>query len=418
VTARPRGLRELARLYGVETSYEGMDGERRRSDAEALALTLRALGAELDATRMRRARAAGAARGARRAADPAGTGRVGRRTAARPACACAHGEPERAASRSGWSRRVVTHACHAEPAARSRGGWTADARAAARPAGCRSATTAAGRDVGDTFETLIIAAPRSRLPARPPPASGACSFRCTPSAREQLGHRRLQRPRQARPLGRRAGRRLRLHTAAARHVPRRARSSRVPTRPRAGCSGTSCSSTYGRAGWSAAPTPDRTATRRAAPASSWTISASRRSSGVSSSACCARPQRRARHAPRAVRDNAHAALDYARFRAVCDRRREAGRSGRTGCGRHIRDGDYAPEDRDYHLFAQWQADEQLGRVPPPRRRRGTALPRHAARRAPRRLRQLAVPELFAEASPQARRRIRSSPAVRTGGSAR
>src|SRR5690606_12878538 len=60
--------------------------------------------------------------------------------------------------------------------------------------------------------------------------------------------------------------------------------------------------------------------------------------------------------------NPHAA-DYARFRAVCDRRREAWPEWperlRQG---ELRDGDYAPEDYDYHLFAQWQADRQLGAV--------------------------------------------------------
>src|SRR5690606_32969406 len=60
--------------------------------------------------------------------------------------------------------------------------------------------------------------------------------------------------------------------------------------------------------------------------------------------------------------NVHAA-DYARFRAFCDRRREAWPEWperlRQG---ELRDGDYAPEDYDYHLFAQWQADRQLGAV--------------------------------------------------------
>jgi 4-alpha-glucanotransferase len=57
------------------------------------------------------------------------------------------------------------------------------------------------------------------------------------------------------------------------------------------------------------------------------------------------------------------AVDYARFRAVCDARREGWPNwpARLRDGT-IRDGDFAPEDAAYHLFAQWQADEQLGAV--------------------------------------------------------
>jgi hypothetical protein len=44
-TKTTHGLKELARLYGVETSYEGMDGQVQRADPEALSLTLQALGA-------------------------------------------------------------------------------------------------------------------------------------------------------------------------------------------------------------------------------------------------------------------------------------------------------------------------------------------------------------------------------------
>jgi 4-alpha-glucanotransferase len=43
-----RGLAALARLYGVETSFETIDGTRQKADGEALSLTLRALGAALD----------------------------------------------------------------------------------------------------------------------------------------------------------------------------------------------------------------------------------------------------------------------------------------------------------------------------------------------------------------------------------
>jgi len=54
------------------------------------------------------------------------------------------------------------------------------------------------------------------------------------------------------------------------------------------------------------------------------------------------------------------ALDYARFRAVCDRRRDGWLvwPDRLRDG-DIRAGDFAPDDVTYHLFVQWQADEQI-----------------------------------------------------------
>jgi 4-alpha-glucanotransferase len=63
-----------------------------------------------------------------------------------------------------------------------------------------------------------------------------------------------------------------------------------------------------------------------------------------------------------AQEHAHA-VDYARFRAVCDRRRV----GWNEWPERLRDGiitdvDYAPEDYHYHLFAQWQAEQQLGRI--------------------------------------------------------
>ena len=43
-----RGLRELARLYGVQTAYYDITGQRQHASPEALLLTLRALGAPLE----------------------------------------------------------------------------------------------------------------------------------------------------------------------------------------------------------------------------------------------------------------------------------------------------------------------------------------------------------------------------------
>jgi 4-alpha-glucanotransferase len=63
-----------------------------------------------------------------------------------------------------------------------------------------------------------------------------------------------------------------------------------------------------------------------------------------------------------VQGHAHAA-DYARFRAVCDRQRVGWNDwpDRLRAGM-ITERDFAPEDYEYHLFAQWQAEHQLGRT--------------------------------------------------------
>jgi 4-alpha-glucanotransferase len=48
VITRPRGMLELTRLYGVETTYEDMNGEKCEANADALLVILRALGAQLE----------------------------------------------------------------------------------------------------------------------------------------------------------------------------------------------------------------------------------------------------------------------------------------------------------------------------------------------------------------------------------
>ena len=68
------------------------------------------------------------------------------------------------------------------------------------------------------------------------------------------------------------------------------------------------------------------------------------------------------------------AADYARFRAVCDRRRIRWASWPEG----LRDGiitaaDFAPDDYAYHVFAQWQTDQQLARVDAARAARAAEL---------------------------------------------
>ncbi|MGH7466218.1 MAG: 4-alpha-glucanotransferase, partial [Longimicrobiales bacterium] len=158
---RVRGLSELARLYGVEAAYEGMGGERRRADPEAVALTLRALGADLDSGRD----AADALRARRAELDVLGIQPVqvawdGALPQIR--VRLAHGESERAVVEIRLeSGEVTPYACRAEPlSARARGGWTA------------THTITIGRRLphgyhrvqvetsGSTFHTLIISAPR------------------------------------------------------------------------------------------------------------------------------------------------------------------------------------------------------------------------------------------------------------------
>lgn len=62
--------------------------------------------------------------------------------------------------------------------------------------------------------------------------------------------------------------------------------------------------------------------------------------------------------------------DYARFRAVCDRRRQGWHDwpDRLRSG-DIRDGDFGPRDEQYHLYAAWVAERQLAEISgrPPRR---------------------------------------------------
>jgi len=67
-------------------------------------------------------------------------------------------------------------------------------------------------------------------------------------------------------------------------------------------------------------------------------------------------------------------LDYARFRAVLERRREPWQSWpeRLQQGR-FEAGDFDPAVERYHLYAQWLVDDQLGRVGEDARRRGVEL---------------------------------------------
>src|SRR5690606_22119086 len=120
-----RGLTRLARLYGVETAYEGMGGEQRRADPEALALTLSALGARIAGSDTDDATAARRAELERRAIQPVLVAWDGALPQVR--VRLPHGESERAAIEIRLeSGDVIQHACRAETVnARARDGWTA-----------------------------------------------------------------------------------------------------------------------------------------------------------------------------------------------------------------------------------------------------------------------------------------------------
>ena len=362
---RVHALAELARLYGVETAYEGMGGERRKADTEALALILRSLGAPLHDSRD-----AGGALQARRA-ELAGLGIQPVQVAwdgALPQLRVrlSHAEPERAVVEIRLeSGEIIPHACSAEPVnARSRGGWTATH---SLPIGRRLPHGYHGVQVetsGTTFNTLIISAPRH---AHAPADTRAWGLfiplhaLCSTTSWGTGDYTDLARTAQwAGDLG----------ASFISTLPLLATFLDAPFEP-------SPYSPASRLFWNelfidvaAVPgwtenvvTADEIAACRAGELVDY-----RRTAALKR-----RELERARQASAgdsAVQEglkhfsSAHAHAErYARFRAVCDRRRDAWPAWpeRLQDG-DLRDGDFAPEDFAYHLFAQWQAEQQLERV--------------------------------------------------------
>ncbi|HEX6134936.1 MAG TPA: 4-alpha-glucanotransferase [Longimicrobiales bacterium] len=362
---RTRGLSELARLYGVETSYEGMDGGRRRADAEAVTLVLRALGAALDDRHD-----ADDALSVRRAEldvlgiQPVQVAWGGSLPHVR--VRLAHGESERAAVEIRLeSGDIITHACRAEPvSARPRGGWTATH---ALPIGRRLPHGYHRLQVetsGSTFQTLIIAAPRDAfVPAGAREWGVFIPLHALRSSRSWGTGDYTDLARAAQWVGSLGGSFLSTLPLLATFVD-------APFDP-------SPYSPASRLFWNelfidVTDVPGWTAAEDDAAE----IAACCRGDLVDYRRVAALKRREleralaAAAADTAVRDgiaqfaasHAHAA-DYARFRAVCDRRREPWQQWperlRDGT---LRPGDFAPEDYDYHLFAQWQADRQLGAI--------------------------------------------------------
>ncbi|HEX2167036.1 MAG TPA: 4-alpha-glucanotransferase [Longimicrobiales bacterium] len=363
---RVSGLPQLARLYGVETTYEGMGGERRRADAEALALTLRALGASIDEDGRGAARALDARRSELDALgiQPVQVAWDGALPQLR--VRLAHGESERAAVEIRLeSGEVIPHACRAEPVnARARGGWSAthSLRIGRRlPHGYHQVQVETS---GATFQTFVISAPRhahAPLDTREWGVFAPLYALYTESSWGIGDYGDL-----ARAATWAGG----LGAGFFSTLPLLATFLDAPFEP-------SPYSPASRLFWSeifidvtAVPgwTPEGDVRSE--------IAASRKGDLVDYRGVAALKRReleRARVASASdvrVRDalsqfaaaNPHV-RDYARFRAVCDRRREAWLlwPERMQQG-ELRDGDYAPEDADYHLFAQWQADHQLAAV--------------------------------------------------------
>jgi 4-alpha-glucanotransferase len=362
VTTGVRGLAELARLYNVEMSYEDMDGTRQRADTDALILALHALGASLDS-----------ARGVREAL------RVRRAELDTLAIQPVHvawdgllpvihirlprSGRERIASQLRLeSGELFAQECDAEPvASRARAGWqpTHTVRLDRRlPLGYHQLqveTRAA------TFDTLVIAAPRhAYVPADArewgmfAPLYALCS-----GTSQGIGDYS-----DLRSLARWVGE---LGGAFVSTLPLLASFLDAPFEP-------SPYSPASRLFWnelfidtSAVPGGAAADSRDdpAAPCEAAHLVDYRRAAAYK--------RKRLENALRgcagdmAVQDQLRQFVaanprveDYARFRAVCDRRRE----GWHVWPERLRDGtihddDFAPEDRQYHLFAQWQSDHQL-----------------------------------------------------------
>jgi 4-alpha-glucanotransferase len=363
VRAGTRGITELARLFNVATSYEGMDGKRRRADPDVLFATLRALGAELGGRHD--ARHALAARRAELDAlgiQPVIVAWDGALPHVR--VRLAHGESERAAIEIRLdSGEQITHGCRADPVrARARGGWTA------------THTLRFGRRVplgyhrlqvetsGSTFHALIIAAPRHAY--LPPDAREWGVFIplysvCSEGSWGAGDYGDLAR------LSRWAGD---LGAGFVSTLPLLATFLDVPFEP----------SPYSPAsrlfwsdffidvrdvpGWTASPDLDDEvfACGRGDLVDYRRIAALKRRE---LERVLARGDEAVTAGARQYAQSHSHVEDYARFRAVGDRLREPWQAWperlRDG---DVREGDFAREDFDYHLFAQWQADRQLGAI--------------------------------------------------------
>ena len=359
---RVRGLTELARLFGLETSYEAMDGSTRRADAEAVMLTLRALGAELtddgdaaDALAARRAEldALGL--------QPVHVAWGG--TLPKVPMRLADNESVRASVEIRLeSGEVISHPCRADPVrARPRSGWqpTHTLHLGRRfPIGYHRLQVETS---GSTWESLIIAAPRRAYAPPDPRAWGAfvpLYSLCSDHSLGTANYHDLQQL--ARWLGE-------LGADFVSTLPLLATFLDSPFEP----------SPYSPAsrlfwnelfvdvtrvpGWRPdASIADELRTCRAGDLVDYRRAAALLRRELTRSLHNVMDDPDVQSELRHFAASMPYAGEYARFRAVTDRRREGWRSWperlRDG---DIRDGDFAHEDMLYHLFAQWQSDRQL-----------------------------------------------------------
>jgi 4-alpha-glucanotransferase len=363
VKTSTRGLSELARLYGVERSYEGMDGRPRRAERSALSAVLRALGAQLEDD----GNAHSALRARRAELDALGMQPVvvawdGALPAVR--VRLAGREADRAAIEIRLeSGDIMTRSCAPEPiAARARAGWTPThaLRLGARlPIGYHQLQV---ETAGATLHTLIIAAPRhAYLPAKVRDWGVFVPLHALCSASSWGAGDYGDLARTARWVDAQGGSFLAT-------LPLLPTFLDVPFEP-------SPYSPASRLFWSDFFV-DVTLVPGWSPRADLDdeIAACRRGQLVDYRRIAALKRREMERALGESRDAPHViegmrqfaaahprVEDYARFRAVGDRLRADWHAwpDRLHDG-EIRDGDYAPEDFSYHLFAQWQADRQLG----------------------------------------------------------
>lgn len=363
--AQRTGVRELARLFRVETSYENMDGGTCRADTRALVLTLRALGAEMDdATGTRAALRARRAELAVLPIQPVQVAWDGALPSLRVRLQD-NGTATMAIELRLESGNVITRQYDARPVpARSRGGWTATHAlhlSERLPLGYHTIQVETPEQ---TFETFVIAAPR-RGYAPPDVREWGVFFPLHAVSSERSwgvgDYSDLERA--ARWIGGLGG-------GFVSTLPLLATFLDAPFEP-------SPYSPASRLFWNELFV-DVTAVPGWTPGPDGIddcIAACRAGELVDYHRTAGLKRRELERARRAAGQAGLAtgmdqfvaarplALEYARFRAVCDRRR-AGWStwpARLRDGT-IRDSDYAPEDRDYHIFAQWQADVQLARL--------------------------------------------------------
>jgi 4-alpha-glucanotransferase len=367
-----RGLRALTRLFGIEPSYEGMGGTVHHASPEATLAVLRALGAELRSDDPARADVRGALRARRDelAAQPVEPVQVawdGELRAVRlrlPVTAPTRAELELRLE-AGATDAVLTWQQEAVPvAARARGGWTATHLLRMQqdlPLGYHTLHVHAA---GVSTATHVIAAPRH---AYAPPDVRAWGVFCPLYA---LHSRRSWGVGDYTDLGAAARWAGELGAGFISTLPLLATFLDAPFEP-------SPYSPASRLFWNelfvdVTAVPGWAGGTDALQAEIAAVSDGDYVDYRHNAALKRRELERALHALQA-RDGAatSAALkrfaearpgleDYARFRAVGEQRRDGWHAWparlRDGV---IADGDFDAAHRDYHVFAQWQADVQL-----------------------------------------------------------